>query len=56
MLDKNENAAKIGPDKLSYTYRLVYRSLDRTLTNEEVEPIQQKISAETVRQFGAEIR
>lgn len=56
LLDKYENAAKFGTDKLSYTYRTIYRSLDKTLTNEEVESIHKKIEAETKRQFGAEIR
>jgi phenylalanyl-tRNA synthetase alpha chain len=56
LLDKYENAAKFGADRLSYTYRIIYRAPDKTLTTEEVESIQQKISAETVKQFGAEIR
>ncbi len=56
LLDKYENAEKFGADKLSYTYRIIYRSNERTLTTEEVEPIQEKITKETQSQFKAEIR
>lgn len=56
LLDKYENADKFGADKISYTYRIVYRSMDRTLTNEEVEKIHKKIEEETKNQFQAEIR
>ncbi|HEY4525846.1 MAG TPA: hypothetical protein VJL32_01965 [Candidatus Paceibacterota bacterium] len=56
LLDKYENAEKFGADKLSYTYRIVYRSNERTLQTEEVEPIQNKVVAETKKQFGAEVR
>ena len=55
LLDKYENKEKFG-DKISYTYRVIYRSIERTLTTEEIEPIQQKITEETKAQFGAEIR
>ncbi|OGE92958.1 MAG: hypothetical protein A3K08_00575, partial [Candidatus Doudnabacteria bacterium RIFCSPLOWO2_01_41_7] len=40
LLDKFENEEKFGKDKVSYTYRIVYRSPDRTLKTEEVEPLQ----------------
>lgn len=56
LLDKYENAEKFGPDKISYTYRIIYRSNERTLTVEEVEPLQQKVCDETKRQFNAEVR
>lgn len=56
LLDKYENDAKFGAEKMSYTYRIVYRSMDKTLLNEEVEPIHQKVEAETRTQFQAEIR
>lgn len=56
LLDKYENAEKFGPDKLSYTYRIVYRSNERTLTTQEIDPIQSKIYNETAKQFGAELR
>ncbi|OGZ00547.1 MAG: hypothetical protein A2946_02230 [Candidatus Liptonbacteria bacterium RIFCSPLOWO2_01_FULL_53_13] len=56
LLDKYENAEKFGADKVSYTYRIIYRSNERTLTIAEIEPIQEKIIEETKKQFGAEVR
>lgn len=56
LLDKYENPEKFGPDKMSYTYRIVYRSNERTLQTSEIDPIQEKITRETIGQFGAEIR
>lgn len=56
LLDKYENADKFGTDKISYTYRIVYRSNERTLTTEEVDPIQTKIYQETASQFKADLR
>lgn len=56
LLDKYENAEKFGADKISYTYRIVYRRPDRTLKSEEVDPIQNKLYEQTKTQFGAELR
>lgn len=56
LLDKYENADKFGKDKTSYTYRIVYRSNERTLTTEEIDPIQEKIYKQTAIQFNAELR
>ncbi len=56
LLDKYVSTEKFGEDKVSYTYRIVYRSNERTLTTEEIEPIQEKIVEETKRQFKADIR
>lgn len=56
LLDKYENAEKFGEGRVSYTYRITYRSTDRTLTNEEVDAIQEKVYAQTAEQFGAELR
>ena len=56
LLDKYENDQKFGADKMSYTYRIIYRSVDKTLKTEEIDPLQQKIESETKKQFGAEIR
>lgn len=56
LLDKYENSEKFGPSMISYTYRIIYRSNERTLTNEEVDAIQQKIYEETTKQFSAKLR
>ena len=56
LLDKYENIEKFGENKISYTYRIVYRSNDRTLVSEEVYAIQNKIYQETKQQFNAELR
>ncbi len=56
LLDKYENAEKFGIGKTSYTYRIVYRSNERTLVSDEVAPLEEKIVEETAKQFGAEIR
>src|SRR3989339_1152044 len=47
LLDKYENEQKFGKDKMSYTYRIIYRSNERTLTTGEIDPIQAKIVEET---------
>ncbi len=56
LLDKYENPEKFGPDRVSYTYRIVYRSSDRTLELSEIEPLQAKIYRLTGSQFHAELR
>ncbi len=56
LLDRYENAEKFGAGNVSYTYHTVYRSNERTLTTEEITPIQEKITEETKAQFGAEVR
>ena len=56
LIDKYESAEKFGAGKISYTYRIVYRSNDRTLVSEEVDAIQKKIYEETAKQFSAELR
>ena len=56
LVDKYENAAKFGADRTSYTYRITYRSIERTLTNEEVNELQAKVIEATKQQFNGEIR
>ena len=56
LLDKYENAEKFGAGKMSYTYRIVYRSNERTLLTAEVDEIQNKIYQETAKQFNAALR
>ncbi len=56
LLDKYENVAKFGEGKLSYTFRITYRRLDRTLTNAEVNDFHSKIEEMTTSEFGGSIR
>ena len=56
LLDKYENAEKLGADKMSYAYRVTYRSIDKTLTNDEVGALHSKLENATVKNFGAKIR
>ncbi|MDE2188170.1 MAG: phenylalanine--tRNA ligase subunit beta, partial [Patescibacteria group bacterium] len=55
-LDKYENEKKFGKGKVSYTFRIVYCSPERTLTNDEVNAIQDKIRARTASELHAELR
>lgn len=54
--DKYVDAKKFGTDKISYTFRIIYRSHERTLTNEEINKIHAEIEVITRREFGAVIR
>lgn len=56
LLDEYENETKFGKDKKSYTFRIVYRSFERTLTNEEINKIQEKIREKTARDLNAVLR
>ncbi|MBN2094314.1 MAG: hypothetical protein JW740_03045 [Candidatus Zambryskibacteria bacterium] len=56
LLDKYENDEKFSKDKLSYAFRIVYRSLDKTLTNEEIDLLHKKLENETAKKFSATIR
>ena len=56
LLDEYENEEKFGKDKKSYTFRIVYRSSERTLTNEEINKIQTEIRQKTEQDLGAVLR
>src|SRR3989344_5556425 len=56
LLDKFEDENKFGPGRTSYTYRVVYRSPERTLTLTEIEPLQKKLYEQTRLQYNAELR
>jgi phenylalanyl-tRNA synthetase alpha chain len=56
LIDKYENKEKFGENKTSYAYRIIYRSLDRTLTNEEVDTVHKNIEMDTSTDFNSEIR
>ena len=56
LLDSYENDAKFGADKMSFAYRIIYRSIDRTLTSEEVDVLHKKLEEETRKEFNATVR
>ena len=56
LVDSYENEEKFGKDKKSYTFHIVYRSLEKTLTDEEVNKIHDKITEKTKKELGAIIR
>lgn len=56
LLDKYENDEKFGNDKMSYAYRVTYRSIDRTLTNAEIDELHKKLESVTADSYGATIR
>lgn len=56
LLDKYENDAKFGADNMSYAYRITYRSIERTLTNAEVDEMHKNLEAKTSAMYGATIR
>ena len=56
LLDKYENDEKLGADKVSYAYRITYRSIDKTLTNDEVNALHKKLGGATIKNFSATIR
>ncbi len=56
LLDKYENAEKFGEGKISYTFRITYRHLDKTLTNAEVNELHSKLEESTTEEFGGIIR
>lgn len=55
LMDSYENEEK-WPGKKSYTFHIVYRSLEKTLTNEEVNVMHEKITEKTKQELNAIIR
>ena len=56
LLDTHENEQKFGTNKVSYTFRVIYTSYERTLTNEEINTIQEKLRDITKTTLHAELR
>ena len=56
LTDKYEDESKFGKDKTSYTYRIIYRSVDRTLTSEEIDKLHKTLEEKTASVFGAVVR
>lgn len=56
LLDKYDDPKRFGQDRVSYTYRVVYRSNNRTLTSDEVDKIHDELYKQTAKKFKAELR
>ena len=56
LLDSYEDKKKFGKDKKSYTFRIIYRSPERTLTSQEVNKIQEEIRKETKQNLNVILR
>ena len=56
LLDEYENDEKFGAGNKSYAYRVTYRSLEKTLTDDEVNALHKQLENETAKVFNAEIR
>ncbi len=56
LIDSYEDEKKFGKDKKSYTFRIVYRSPERTLKNDEINKIQEKIRNKTKQDLSAILR
>lgn len=56
LIDRYENAEKFGAGKVSYAYRIIYRSLERTLTSDEVDALHKALEEATTRTYGAQVR
>lgn len=54
--DEYEDAAKFGAGKKSYTFRIVYRSYERTLTNDEINVIHGQVESLVKKELQATIR
>lgn len=56
LIDKYENAEKFGADKVSYAYRVTYRSLERTLASVEIDALHKKLEDVTTETYKATVR
>ena len=56
LIDEYENEEKFGKNKKSYTFRIVYRSSEKTLTNDEINKIQRVIRKKTEQELNALLR
>jgi len=56
LIDKYDNEERFGKNKLSYAYRITYRSIERTLTNDEVDELHKKLEEKTASTFKAVVR
>ena len=47
---------KPNTDQVSHCYRIVYRSMDRSLTNEEINSLQETVRRAVVHELGVKLR
>ncbi len=56
LIDKYENDTKFGTENISYAYRITYRTIDRTLTNTEIDTLHKKLEEVTKGTYNATVR
>ncbi|TFG35288.1 MAG: hypothetical protein E4H47_01815 [Parcubacteria group bacterium] len=56
LIDSYEDEIKFGKNKKSYTFRIVYRSPERTLKSDEINKIQEEIRKKTEQDLSATLR
>jgi len=56
LIDRYEDEVKFGKNKLSYAYRIIYRSLEKTLTATEIDALHKKLEQKTTETYNAKIR
>ncbi len=56
LLDTYTDPKKFGENEVSYTYRIVYRSLQKTLTTQEVDQLHKKLEQATEAHYKARLR
>ena len=56
LLDQYENEEKFGAGMISYAFRITYRSIEKTLTNAEVDELHKKLEAATTDTYQATVR
>ncbi len=56
LIDTYENEKKFGKDKISYAFHITYRSMDRTLTKDEVDKIHKEVEERTESEFNGMVR
>jgi phenylalanyl-tRNA synthetase alpha chain len=56
LLDTYENEEKFGAGKVSHTFRIRYRSHERTLMNAEINEVQERLRLRVAGDFGAVLR
>ena len=56
MIDRYDNERKFGAGRTSFTFRITYRSLDRTLTGDEINAVQERLRLRVAEELGAVLR